>query len=209
MLDVEAFILVGGKSTRMGQDKSQLLLAGETMVERLARELSKLTQEITLVGARSEPPKGLENISDVHPDWGALGGIHSALHACQAKWAAIVACDLPFVTGEMVSHLLQLANDNDAAPFDAVVPIQTDQRPQPLCGIYQKGPCLKVTETLIAIDEHTPRALLARVRTRWVSFEEIATIPGAENFFLNVNTPADYDWAKRLLGDPPSGTGAV
>ncbi len=201
MFDVEGFILVGGKSTRMGEDKSQLLLGEESFVERLARELSKVTQKITIVGTRLEQPHGLHTISDVHPGWGALGGIHAALRACEAQWAAVVACDLPFVTGELVSRLLQLRSENYPHAFEAVVPIQSDQRPQPLCAIYRKQSCLNVARGLIAAGEHTPRALLVRVQTRWVHFEELAGMPGAENFFFNVNTPADYAWARQLVGD--------
>jgi len=58
---------------------------------------------------------------------------------------------------------------------------------------------LAATERLIASDEHTPRALLASVSTRWVEFSELAGLPNAEHFFVNVNTPADYERAKSIL----------
>ena len=199
MLDVEAFILVGGASSRMGSDKSQLVLEGETTVQRLRNQLGSVASQIRLVGARQQSNKDLENIPDRHPGWGALGGIHAALGAGETEWAAIVACDLPFVTSALMSSLAEIATDDSGASLDAVVPVQRDGRPQPLCALYRRESCFKVAEKIIAAGEHTPRALLALVRTRWVKFEELANFSGAEHFFLNINTPADYERAKQIM----------
>src|SRR5256885_4416960 len=99
MFDVEGFILVGGASSRMGKDKSQLLFSGQTAVERLTRELAAVTAKVSLVGSRSENlPSGFKIVSDVHQRWGALGGIHAALSAAGTEWTIVVACDLPFVS---------------------------------------------------------------------------------------------------------------
>src|SRR5216110_1456826 len=136
MLDVEGFILVGGASSRMGSDKSQLVFGGQTAVERIAAELRSVTSQVSLVGLPDEGQNSVfKTIPDVHPRWGALGGIHAALGASQAKWAVIVACDLPFVTRELFQRLLQLAEEGEPELFDAVVPIQPDERVQPLCAL--------------------------------------------------------------------------
>jgi molybdopterin-guanine dinucleotide biosynthesis protein A len=196
MLDVEGFILVGGASSRMGSDKAQLMFGKQTGVQRIAAELTALIDRVRVVGSRNVPgDSGFENVPDVLERWGALGGIHSALSACRATWAFVVACDLPFVTSVLFTRLWQL----NAGTFDAIVPIQPDGRPQPLCAIYRREVNSEKAARLIATDEHTPRALLAQVRTRWVEFRELADLPGAEYFFLNVNTPADYELAKQIL----------
>jgi molybdopterin-guanine dinucleotide biosynthesis protein A len=132
----------------------------------------------------------------LHERWGALGGIHAALDASQSAWAAVVACDLPLVTADLFARLWQFAKE----PFEAVVPVQPDGRQQPLCAFYLRESCLAATDRLIASAEHTPRALLASVPTRWVEFSELADLPDAAHFFLNVNTPADYERAKSILG---------
>jgi molybdenum cofactor guanylyltransferase len=195
MLDVEGFILVGGRSSRMGSDKSRLQFAGRTGIELIAGALSDLTSSVRLVGSRILHD-GFENIPDLHQQWGALGGIHAALGACRSQWAAIVACDLPLVTAELFSRLGGFA---EAGPWEAIVPIQPDLRAQPLCALYKRHLCLEVTEELIAAGEHTPRALLAAVKTRWVPFQELSDLAGAEHFFINVNTPADYERARLLI----------
>ncbi len=196
MFDVEGFILVGGQSTRMGSDKSQLLFEGYTGVERIAAALRPLTLEVRLVGAHSEHA-GLENVRDTFARWGALGGTHAALAACESKWAVIAACDLPLVSTDLFVRLWKLAKPDGS--FDAIVPIQPDGRPQPLCAIYRRDPCLAAATKLIANDEHKPRALLLKVRTRWVNFGEISDLPGAQHFFLNVNTPTDYERARHIM----------
>ena len=199
MLDVESFILVGGASSRMGTDKSLLLFSHQTAVQRITNELAPITLSISLVGSRVQrPPAGLKRVSDVHQRWGALGGIHAALRAGEAQWAMIVACDLPLVTRALFSFLLRLRDGQDNS-IDAVVPIQSDGRPQPLCALYRRESCLKEAERVIAAGEHTPRALLAAVSTRWVTFEELAGLPNAAHFFLNVNTPADYERAQQIV----------
>ena len=200
MLDVEGFILVGGASRRMGRDKAMLSLGNEPLVVHLARELSGITTRVRAVGqiiGRDSWPADLESIPDLHKQWGALGGIHTALDACHAGSAAIVACDLPFVSKLLLNRLTEIASCE--ASRDAIVPIQSDLRPQPLCALYRRLPCLEQVERLITAGEHTPRALLQLVNTRWVPFEEIQDLPNSGDFFFNVNTPADFEQAQQLF----------
>jgi molybdenum cofactor guanylyltransferase len=193
MLDVEGFILVGGLSRRMGKDKSRLVFGKQTVVERIATQLGSVTEQVSLVGTGYNAAT-LRVVPDVYERWGALGGIHAALTACRAEWAAIVACDLPFVTADLFSRLSTFRQQ-----ADAVVPIQSDGRPQPVCALYRREACLQATEVLVATGEHTPRALLAKVRTRWVRLNELKDLSGSENFFFNVNRPEDYERARALL----------
>ena len=185
----EGFILTGGQSRRMGTDKSQLLLDGESFVERIAAQLVATTISVRIVGNNTASRSGinLSVVPDVYPEWGALGGVHAALSACSAVWALIVACDFPFVTSEFFTRLASLAAD-----FEAVAPIQNDGIPQPLCALYRVDPCLARAEQLIKSGERKPVALLQSVHTRWVSFDELRDLAGADRFFDNINTPADY-----------------
>jgi molybdopterin-guanine dinucleotide biosynthesis protein A len=187
---IAAFILAGGQSRRMGTDKARLTLQGQSFVERVAGELSAITTSVTIVGnnsAATEVGLDLPTVTDVYPDWGALGGVHAALSACLAVWALIVACDFPFVTKELFARLNSFREG-----FDAVAPIQSDGIPQPLCALYRVGPCLGRAEQLIKSGERKPIALLQSVETRWVSFAEVSGLQGADSFFDNINTPEDY-----------------
>jgi len=199
--EIEAFILIGGASSRMGSDKAQLKLGGRSFVELIASALSSISPSIKLVGAtgatNGQVPE-LSNVRDIHPGWGALGGLHTALAACTSTWAAVVACDLPFVSSDLFIYLATLREG-----FDAVVPVQVDGRQQPLCALYRTELCLPVAAGLIAAGERKPRALLAAVKTRWVPQAELDHLPGAANFFMNVNSPADYARALSVTGSDP------
>ena len=197
MLDTEGFILAGGFSSRMGEDKSRLRLGGRTFVEIAARALSNVSGGVRVVGSRpGVESHGLAVVRDIHEGLGALGGLHAALAACEAPWAAVVSCDLPFVAAELFERLASLRGED----ADAVAPLQEDGRPQPLCALYAAARCLEAAEELIRAGELRPRALLRTVRTRWVRFEELSDLDGARLFFHNVNTPAEYEEAKRVLG---------
>lgn len=194
MLEVEGFILVGGESSRMGTDKASLKLDGRNFVERIQKALSSITTRTSLVGAKERwlTRTQFPVVADIYVKWGALGGLHAALAACRAEWAAIVACDLPFVTGELFVRLASL-RDN----FDAVVPVQADGRKQPLCALYRAEVCREHAEELIISGMRRPRALLDTVDARLVAFEELMDLDGASHLFINVNTPEDYADARR------------
>jgi molybdopterin-guanine dinucleotide biosynthesis protein A len=198
MLDTEGFILAGGFSSRMGEDKSRLRLGRRTFVEIAAGALATVSHRMSVVGSRrGVESHGLPVVRDIHEGLGALGGLHAALAACGAPWAAVVSCDLPFVTRELFERLASLRGGD----VDAVAPVQDDGRPQPLCALYSVARCLGAAEELIRAGELRPRALLRTVRTRWVQFEELSDLGGSDLFFTNVNTPADYEAAlKRQPG---------
>ena len=186
----EAFILAGGASSRMGTDKSQLLIERQTFTERIAETLFKLTDSVSIVGGPSQLT--LPSIPDIYQQCGALGGLHAAFTACKREWAIVVACDLPFVTAELFSFLAEMRVDHDA-----VVPIQIDARPQPLCALYRVDPCRQRAAEVIERGRRRPLYLLEVVRTCWVHFDDLRNLSQAQRFFVNINTPEDYDEAIR------------
>jgi len=197
---LEGFILTGGASSRMGSDKAQLNIGGHSFTELIATALAAVAHPIRSVSARpaaAGSPIRLANVQDIYPHWGALGGLHAALAASNSPWAVVVACDLPFVTSALFQRLATLREG-----FDAVVPVQSDGRPQPLCALYRCQSCLPETANLIAAGERRPRALLSSIKTRWVPQAELDDLGGAANFFSNINTPEDYAHALSLAGCP-------
>src|SRR5688572_23291297 len=126
MESITGYILVGGKSRRMGSDKWRLTLDGRRFVELIADEIHSVAKSVSLVGDNVGDKATAGELShpivpDVYPEWGALGGVHSALSACPTEWALVVACDFPFVSGALFSRLAGFREG-----FEAVVPIQKD-----------------------------------------------------------------------------------
>jgi len=195
MVDIEGFILLGGASSRMGTDKARLDLGGKPFVKRIADALFHVSSSVSVVGARdSTNDWHLPNVSDVYAKWGALGGLHAALSACKSEWAAVVACDLPFVSGELFVRLASLRDG-----FDSVVPIQDNGYLQPLCALYRKTSCVEAAKSLIESGERRPRRLLEHIKARLVTASELSTLNGAQLFFVNINTVEDYEQAKKAV----------
>src|SRR5256885_1582946 len=93
--DAAAFILAGGKSSRMGEDKAFLRVGGKTLLE-IARELaSTVCGHVSVVGDRAR--FGPEAIEDIFSDSGPLGGIHAALTATRSDLNLVIAVDTPFL----------------------------------------------------------------------------------------------------------------
>ena len=202
MNDIDGYVLAGGASSRMGQAKANLLLDGKTFVERAASALSAIAtpERIFLVGNLEDNsfvwpilPDEFVGESGDERKRGAIVGLHAALKNTKANWAAVLACDLPFASGNLFQKLVQFRVENS----DAIVPIQADGKWQPLCALYRREACLPVVETMIRGDDWSLRNLLRRVETRFVRFDEISCLRGAELFFFNVNTPEDYAAAQQ------------
>ena len=172
----------------MGTDKSLLLIEGQTFTARIAQTLLRVTDSVCIVGREADST--LPSVADVYPQWGALGGLHAALTSCSREWALVVACDLPFVTAQFFSFLVEKRVDHEA-----VAAIQEDGRPQPLAALYRIEPCRQRATELIEAGRRRPLDLLESVKTRWVPFAEIRNLTQAERFFVNINTPSDYDEA--------------
>jgi molybdopterin-guanine dinucleotide biosynthesis protein A len=192
---VSVFIQVGGRSSRMGQNKALLPLSGQTCIERVLAVANHISPQVTIVTNDPQPYQflGCPLISDTYRGIGPLGGLHAAVQHAPTHWALILACDLPFITVGLLRHLIQQAD-----AYDAVVPRSEDGRFQPLCALYARS-CLAEVVRLIESGEAKPRALFSRVKTRIVEWSEINSLPGAELFFFDMNTPESYEQAKNLF----------
>lgn len=189
----------------MKRDKANLLLGGETFVRRAAIALSAVVaapERLFVVGNLEDNSFDLPILPDEfvgesgdERKRGAIVGLHAALKNTKADWAAILACDLPFASGDLFQKLASFRDENS----DAIVPLQADGRAQPLCALYRRDACLPIAEAMLDGDDWSLQKLLRRVETRFARFDEINDLPRAEYFFLNVNTPEDYAVAQAAL----------
>ena len=200
-VDIDGFILAGGASSRMGVDKADLQLAGETLLARAVKTMSAFTERVNVVGRRnatiaSEIP-GVRYVEDLSVDakkHAPIIGLRTALSTAGTEWISVLAVDLPFVMAELLARLASFRSED----IDAVVPVQADGRLQPLCAIYRRDGYLEAARAAIATGEFSLHKLLGGVRVRRVEQSELTDLPGAENFFFNVNTPTDLEAAAKL-----------
>ena len=215
---IRGFIQAGGRSSRMKQDKAWLEVDGVPMIERVVAAASPAAGRLGIIVNAANPQieryeKLAEScdagvIFDLHEHLGPLGGIHTALAHCGAARSALVlACDLPFITTELLMVLCgvhQGENPHSASPQfgrnsqSITVPLDQSNRPQPLVAIYDQSLEATVGQ-MLAANELRVDLLYSRVSTRWVGFAEFAHLRDAERFFINVNTPEEYRAALRPI----------
>jgi molybdopterin-guanine dinucleotide biosynthesis protein A len=129
---ISGAVLAGGRSRRMGQDKALLRLNGMTFLERSIRTVQPVVKRVVVAGGQDGryALPGITTIGDPIPGCGPLGGILAALEESSADAVCILACDLPFVTTDLIRLL---ATTEPAVPL--VVPMTGDDI-QPLCARY-------------------------------------------------------------------------
>src|SRR5205823_3133619 len=92
------FVLVGGRSSRMGRNKALLRYKSNTLLEHVAKQVLGVAGNVTLIGDPAAYERfGYPVYPDRVPDCGPLGGIYTALSRTQNNWNLIIACDLPSI----------------------------------------------------------------------------------------------------------------
>lgn len=180
------FILVGGMSTRMGQNKALLRWQNQTLFESIAARVREAAGSVALVGKLdSDTTASFECISDMRTGLGPLAGIEAALMSGRGQSNLILACDLPFIKTASLKLLLKAAEDRQSK---CIVAQDENGRVHPLCGVYRSD-CLPVVSR--ALDTGRLKVM--------ETVEEL----GAERVELavpiwNVNTPEEWKRCQEL-----------
>ena len=191
----------------MKQDKAWLEVDGAPMIERVVAAAGPAAGRLGIIVNAANPQiERYERLAescdgglifDLHEHLGPLGGVHTALAHCgAARSALILACDLPFITTDLLTFLCEIhqapiPHSPFPTPPAVTVPLDQSNRPQPLAAIYDKSLEATVGQ-MLAANELRVDLLYSRVSTRLISFAEFANLRDAERFFINVNTPEEY-----------------
>ena len=185
--EVTAFVLAGGKSTRMGQDKAFLTLAGQTLLERTLARARAVAGEVRIVGDAAKFEKFGTVVGDVYRDRGPLGGIHAGLISSVTEWNLMLAVDVPFVETAFLAWLV-----NEARSEKAVVTVpRASGGLQPLCAVYGKS-FAEVAQQALEAGRNKIDPLFREVRARIVEEEEIVQLGYSAEMFRNLNTPEEW-----------------
>jgi len=172
------YVLAGGRSSRMGTDKSRLPWRGVTLIEYIASEVEAAAGTVTIVGGALHGK--LRVIPDEFPGFGPLGGIATALADSPAEWTLVTACDMPGLTRDWLLDLLGRAEGQVQAPRTS------DGRIHPLIAVWHRSAAPTIREAVLG-GIHTVSEAVRALDRRWV---EVADV----NSVRNVNTPDD--WAR-------------
>jgi len=187
---VTAFVLAGGKSSRMGCDKALLDVAGRPLLRHAIELVGAVTGNVRIVGDPAKYGSFGSVIRDIYHDRGPLGGIHAALDNSNTDLNLILATDLPFVEPEFLRHLIAIAEATKAL---VTVP-QVGPHFEPLCAVYRK-PFAEIVEAALSDNRNKVDALFAEVATRTVAEAEIVAAGFSPAMFRNLNTPQEWQQA--------------
>ena len=188
---IEAYILAGGKSSRMGTDKGLILFHGKPLIERIIYELNPLFERIVIVSNNPVYKKfDIEVIEDLIQDAGPAGGIHAAFSHAQTVKIFIVSCDMPFISAEAVQYIMERSGDGQIS-----VPLYEGSI-QPLFGVYAVD-CLQQWENLIALGMNKLRQMITYFDLSKIDVDENRLF--SEILFMNVNDKKDLTKAIQQL----------
>jgi len=192
----------GGKSTRMGRDKALVPFMGVTMIEYILHQVEGLGTTPIIITNRPDDYRFLRLplFPDVIPDWGALGGLYSAIYYASQETCLVLACDMPFVNRSLLEHLISLLPE-----YDAVIPHLDptgNKMPafaEPFRAVYRKT-CLVPIKAAIEAGQRRVISFFDQVNIRFVERAEIELFDPECRTFFNVNTPEDLSEAERIAG---------
>lgn len=194
MNSISVYILAGGKSSRMGEDKGLKLLNNKPMIEYSIETLRsyflntsvKRTNETIKIISNNLKYKefGLEVIEDYIKDKGPLGGIYTALKDTSEDSALIISCDIPFITEKALEDIICSYNN------EKIIVAGNDQRIQPLFGIYSK-------EILSRLKENIENNRLKMIN--FLTENKVKVIEIEDTIFRNINTPEEFNEASKSL----------
>lgn len=180
-------LLAGGKSSRMGEDKRQLVFEGTTLIQRAMQLLKNTGADNVLVSGDIE---GIDSIPDILKECGPLGGLHASLHFIEQSVSfnddllLIIPVDMPLLDTGTLQALTEAIEAHDVCHYtNEIFPC-----------VFRLSAALKNhLDDLFADDrtlggERSMKALLNTFSERVVSTEGLS-----ENAFLNINRPEDWE----------------
>lgn len=185
---VKALILVGGKSTRMAQDKATLTYHQLPQIEHVYKLLKQQFTEVYL-SLREEQLSSYADydfptVLDIYPSIGPISGILSAFHHSPSSPWLVLAIDMPFITEESIAQLLSnFDSDKVATAFYN----QEKNWAEPLLAIYSPKAYPLLLE-YFQQDRKCPRKFLADKDLKLLS-------PSSSQELDNANTPEDFQKA--------------
>lgn len=143
--DIDAVILAGGQSRRMGCNKALLPFEGKPLIAHIVDRVQPVVRDLRIStnDADAFAFLGLPLVPDLLPDQGPLMGIASGLRASEREWTLMVATDMPDPPLNQLPAMLDLT-----ATSPCVVLRATGGRIQPLFGLYHRSLADKILSLL-------------------------------------------------------------
>jgi len=178
-LSVSAYIIAGGKSSRMGFDKRKIKIKNSTFIETTIQKAAAVTNhDVTLVGNNLDEFQNFRVISDYEKDKGPLSGIIAALSDSKSDWILALAADVPLLNETDLSKLIDAIDPNYE-----MIGYKSSKGIEPLIAIYSS----KLKD--LFIDQFDKGELSIQRIMKKINHKLIS--PDKENSLFNVNDQND------------------
>jgi molybdopterin-guanine dinucleotide biosynthesis protein A len=202
-----AVLLAGGKSSRMGRDKSALPVNGEPLWQRQLAVLRATEPAEIFISGMSDGPYtdcGVEILTDEIPDCGPLAGVATVLRRCESERLLVLAVDMPAMTAEFLRTVLE---ESQRTAKGVIPSVAADGRRralrsrsarllpsaatgiEPLAAVYPRA-ALCIADECLRAGEFELQAFIRKLEaSQLVSMQPVAQRDAA--LFANWNEPED------------------
>jgi molybdopterin-guanine dinucleotide biosynthesis protein A len=188
--DMYALILAGGENKRLPMIKGFLEIDGRRIIDSNVDILELIFDRVLISTNKPEDYcyLGLPMVGDTMRHRGPMTGILSALNIPEISEIFVTACDMPFISSELIQYIV----DQWDKKWDAAIPL-FDKKPQPLMGIYSKTIAHHM-ETSIKQGKRSLRSFLEEIHVLYISEKDVRRIDPEGRSFVNINTLADVQY---------------
>lgn len=188
---IRGYILAGGKSSRMGEDKGLKQFNGKALVQTVIDQMQLALDEVVIVSNNLDYKQfGLVVIEDVIKNIGPAGGIYTALQHSISEKIFVVSCDMPFITCDAISFLMKRSKDKE------ITLPEKDGKLEPLFGVYSKA-VLYQWKNLIDKDCIKIQQMVKNFDLKIINVTGKSIFP--DHLFKNINTPGEFTNALNSL----------
>ena len=185
--EVTGYVLAGGRSSRMGSDKAMLRFRGRPMMEIAQETLSRVCDRVAISGNRPDLASWGEVVTERRIAEGPAAGIEAALEDSKTPWALILPVDLPVMSATLLQQWtpLVMASEGILASY---MECAGDWHPA-LCLVHRD--CLPLFRAALDAGDRKLTRIFQGLEDRLLVVDAEALMPGAAEFFINVNTPEE------------------
>lgn len=205
--DAAGFVLAGGRSTRMGEDKALVEIGGRPLIAHALEVLGGAGMEARIAGARSDLNSYAGVIADEERNRGPLGGVVSALAQSREEWAVFVSIDMPLMAPELVGYLVEDARRTNCAVTVASISGFAQTFPAVVRGDAEPGLRRELEQGSGGCFAAFAAAARGGGGMRVIAAEALAQAGQVTDprgfwpyqWFLNVNSPGELERASAIL----------
>ncbi len=199
-MDKSLIILAGGSSTRFGQDKGLLPLAGKPLIKHVLDKARSIADEtIVVASSKMQVEKyakllgtTVKVISDADEPQGPLPAAIAGFDSAHGKYSLLLPCDTPFVSNQILQLLVDLCVNKNAT-----VPRWPNGYIEPLQAAYHTKAALEAAKNASNEGRNNLKGMVEKIKSvRYVSTLVLQQLDPELNTFFNINTPLDIKKAE-------------